>query len=105
VRTTQCFCSNTISSADKVNDSLCSTNCAGDSSEKCGYSKSGTNYQNIFDLSTVVGTICPSNVFAELGSLCCPEKASFRLLDQNFFDLIVFLSFFFFLFKNFLTSP
>jgi len=82
-----------INAADKVSDSLCSTNCAGDSSEKCGAS----SYQNVFDLSTVVGTICPSNVFAELGSLCCPERASFQLIDQSLLDFLVifFLSFFF----------
>jgi len=79
---------------------LCSTNCAGDSSEKCGAS----SYQNVFDLSTVVGTICPSNVLAELGSLCCPERASFRFLDYTFFNLLVFLIYLFslFLFLTFL---
>jgi len=92
VRTTQCYCSNTINYADKVDDSLCSTNCAGDSSEKCGYKFGSITYQNVFDLSTVVGTICPSNVFAEQGSLCCPERASFRSLDQSFFDFLVFFS-------------
>ena len=90
MKTTQCFCSNTINLNSKASDSLCSTNCAGDSTEKCGYT---TAYQNVFDLSTVVGTICPSNVFAELGSLCCPERASFRPLNQSLFDLIVFLFF------------
>jgi len=95
VRATQCLCSNTINSADKVSDSYCSTPCAWDPSEKCGYS---STYQNIFDLSTVVGTICPSNALAEQGSLCCPERASFRLIEQSFLDFLVDFFFFSFLF-------
>ena len=86
MKTTQCFCSNTVNAAHKVSDSYCSTNCAGDSTEKCGAS----SYQNVLDLSTVVGTVCPSNVFAEQGSLCCPERASFRLIDQSLLDFLVF---------------
>ena len=88
MKTTQCFCSNSINATDKVSDSLCSTNCTGDSSEKCG---NGTTYQNVFDLRTVYGTICPSNVFAEEGSLCCPERSSFRLIDQSILDFFVIL--------------
>jgi len=94
VQSSNCFCSSFLNSNDKVDDSSCTTSCPGDSTEKCG----GTARINVLDLSPVVGTICPSNAFAEQGSLCCPERSSFRLIDQSFLDLVVYIFLFNYLF-------